>query len=225
MTISTELPRLTLSRKLIWAGLFAVTMGYFEASVVEYLRELYYPGGFEFPLHDVSPRLLMVELGRETASILMLLSVAVLTGSNFIDRFACFSFGFGVWDISYYLFLKLFEGWPSSLATTDILFLIPAPWIGPVWAPVLVSVGLIWASVTIWSLLDRGIVLKPTFGEWTLEIVSGLIIIGSFLIGAPAAARKAPLPPFPWYFWLIGMMTGIIIFLRTVRRARSIDSS
>ncbi len=195
-------------------------MGYFEAALVEYLRELYYPDGFTFPLCDIPVKFLLIELGREAASLLMLASVAALIGSGFIDRFAGFAFVFGVWDISYYLFLKLFEDWPPSIFTVDLLFLIPLPWVGPVWAPVLVSVALIWAAVCVWRDLDRGIAVKLTTVEWALEILSGLIIIASFLAAAPSVLLKGMPPPYQWYSWLFGMMIGVTIFLRARRRAR-----
>jgi len=219
-----EKKRLILKYKLIWLGIFAITMGYFEATLVEYLRELYYPEGFAFPLKDVPMRIGIIEIGREAMSLIMILAVSAMVGRLFIDRFAAYCFCFGVWDITYYLFLYLFEGWPPSLATTDILFLIPAPWVGPVWAPVAVSIALIWAAVNIWDDLDKGWILKPTRIEWTLEIISGLIIISSFLVGAPAAINKTSLPNFPWVLWLAGMILGIVIFLRSQRRAHLIEN-
>ena len=217
--------QLTLTRKLIWAGLFGLAMGYFEAALVEYLRELYYPDGFSFPLQDIPLKFLLIELGREVASILMLVTVATLTGRCFIDRFAGFAYIFGIWDITYYLFLKLLEGWPPSLLTDDLLFLIPLPWIGPIWAPVLISVALIWAACNIWHKLDRGIVVRPTRWEWILESLAGLIIIASFLAGAQAALKKEVPTHFPWYIWLIGMILGIVIFQRRLQRAGKIESS
>ncbi|MDP8228686.1 MAG: hypothetical protein P9M15_04470 [Candidatus Electryoneaceae bacterium] len=213
--------RSNLHRKLFWGGLFALSMGYFEAALVEYLRELYYPDGFAFPLKDIPVRLISIELGREAASILMLASVGALMGTCFIDRFAGFMYGFGVWDITYYLFLYLFEGWPPSLLTDDLLFLIPAPWVGPVWAPMAVSVGLIWAAFIIWRRLDIGIVIKLTFWEWIGEIIAGMVIIGSFLAGSPAVLHKQPLPPFPWYIWMIGMLLGLGLFVRAIVRTKS----
>ncbi len=207
--------------KIFWAGLFAVTMGYFEAALVEYLRELYYPEGFDFPLKDIPVRIGVIEIGREAMSLLMMLAVAGLSGRLFIDRFATYCYLFGVWDITYYIFLKIFENWPPSLLTTDILFLIPAPWVGPVWAPVAVSIALIWAAVTIWRLLDSGIVLKPTPLEWTLEIAAGLIIIGSFLLPAPEAIKKEPIPPFAWHVWAVGLVLGLAVFYRGLKRVKT----
>ncbi len=210
-------PLSTFKHKLIWAGLFGIAMGYFEAALVEYLRELYYPDGFAFPLRDIPMKFLLIELGREAVSILMLVSVAALLGSCFIDRFAGFMYIFGVWDITYYIFLKLFENWPPSIFTNDLLFLIPLPWVGPVWAPVLVSMALIWASYNIWRKLDLGIILRQKWWEWAFEIFAGLIIISSFLYSAPAVLNEQIPPPFPWYILLIGMALGMGIFLRSMR--------
>ena len=206
-------------QKLLWIGLFGLTMGYFEAAVVEYLRRLIYPEGFAFPLKDIPTMLLAIEFGREIASVVMLFAVGWLAGRNLLDRFAGFMYGFGVWDITYYLWLKLFENWPASLATDDLLFLIPLPWVGPVWAPVLVSVALIWAAAVYWRLKDRGTEISLTRAEWMVEISAGALIIWSFLWSASEVIQKQPLPAFPWYLWAVGMASGIIIFQFAARRA------
>lgn len=217
--MKTDPAPLPLSRKLLWLGVFGVAMGYFEAAVVEYLRIHFYPEGFAFPLKELPLGLLLIELGREIASILMLWSMGYLAGRAPLDRFAGFMFGFGVWDITYYLWLKLFENWPASPFTNDLLFLIPLPWVGPVWAPVGVSVALIWAAVTYWRALDRGAVIRLSKWEWMGEISAGLVIIGSLLWGSPAAIRKEPLPTFPLWLWAMGMGLGVALFLRAARRA------
>jgi hypothetical protein len=46
---------------------------------------------------------------------------------------------FAFWDIFYYACLWLVIRWPPSLLTDDVLFLVPTPWIAPVWFPILVS--------------------------------------------------------------------------------------
>ncbi|HVH69643.1 MAG TPA: hypothetical protein VNB49_00850, partial [Candidatus Dormibacteraeota bacterium] len=40
---------------------------------------------------------------------------------------------------TYYLALWATVRWPLSLRDPDVLFLIPRPWISPVWFPLLVS--------------------------------------------------------------------------------------
>lgn len=122
---------------------FSVSMGLLEAIVVVYIRELYYPEGFQFPLKELPPRLIFIEWVREISTLLMLGSVAWITGKNFLKRLSAFLFLFGIWDIVYYIGLKIFLDWPESLFTWDILFLIPITWVGPVLAPVLCSILMI----------------------------------------------------------------------------------
>ena len=127
--------------------IFAVSMGLLEAIVVVYIRELYYPDGFRFPLKELPPRLIVIEWVREISTIFMLGSVAWITGKNFLKRLSAFLFLFGIWDILYYIGLKIFLDWPESLLTWDILFLIPITWVGPVLAPVLCSLLMIAMSL------------------------------------------------------------------------------
>jgi hypothetical protein len=144
--------------------IFAIAMGYLEAAVVVYLREIYYPEGFNIPikvkfhfikfgpvdeLKTFSKKLMWTEVGREFSTIVMLVTIAVLTGDSLLDGFAYFLLVFGVWDIFYYVFLKVILNWPESFSTTDVFFLIPTPWIGPVWLPILCSVIIIIVSLFI----------------------------------------------------------------------------
>ena len=127
--------------------IFAVAMGFLEAIVVVYVRELYYPEGFTFPLKALPANLVTIELIRELCTFLMLGSVAWLSGKTLLRRLSAFLFTFGVWDIIYYAALKLFLDWPESLLTWDILFLIPITWVGPVLAPIICSVVMIFMAM------------------------------------------------------------------------------
>ena len=95
--------------------LFGVAVAYFEAAVVVYLRELFYPDGFSFPLTVIPLSLYAIELFRELATIVILITVAALAGKRFWERFGFFIILFGVWDIFYYIWLKTTINWPSSL--------------------------------------------------------------------------------------------------------------
>jgi hypothetical protein len=89
-----------------------------------------------------------VELAREAATLVMLFTVGVLAARAWQTRLAYMAVAFGVWDISYYVFLKAMSGWPRSLLDWDILFLLPLPWWGPVLAPVSIAVLMIvWGTV------------------------------------------------------------------------------
>lgn len=126
--------------KLLALLLYAVAMGYLEAAVVVYLRALYYPSGFVVEsTMKFAPLIYRVDLFREAATIIMLLAVAYLAYEKYKDRAIAFLWLFAVWDLTYYLFLKIILNWPLSLKTLDVLFLIPAPWIAPVWVPVFIS--------------------------------------------------------------------------------------
>src|SRR3972149_9492425 len=138
-----------LIKKILWVMIFAVAIALVESAVVVYLRELHYPEGFRFPLKLIIDKTVIVELYREIATVIMLLSIGALVGKIFWERFAYFLIAFGVWDIFYYVWLKVAIGWPVSILDWDILFLIPVPWIGPVIAPVLVSLLMIVAGVRI----------------------------------------------------------------------------
>jgi hypothetical protein len=168
--------------KSIWIILFAVAMGYLESAVVVYLRALYYPEGFDFPLKAMSQDVDVTELYREAATIIMILAVSVLAAERLLHRFAWFLVIFSVWDITYYLCLKLLLGWPASLLTTDILFLLPVIWTGPVIAPVINSVTMILlALVILGSFSGWKPVTRLSAIVWFLLITGSLIVLIAYM--------------------------------------------
>lgn len=207
--------------RLIWTCIFGISMGYFKASVVVYLRGLYYPNDFAFPLaplESFNKLHLMVEVGREVMSIVMLLSVAMLAGRRPLERFILFLCAFGVWDIVYYIVLYLTLGWPQTLSTWDVLFLLPIPWIGPVWAPVVLALLFIITAVIHLYLDDSGRPLKPTPAEWVAAIAGSLIIVYSFCYEGIAVGKGALPHPYPWWIWAIGTGMGLAAFGRAIGR-------
>lgn len=167
-------------KTIFWITVFAVSMGYFESAIVIYLRQVVYPGGFTFPLKPIAQNLAITEIIREVFSLLMLLSVSILAGKSAIRSFAYFLFSFAVWDIFYYLFLKLLIDWPESLMTMDILFLLPVTWIGPVITPLILTVLMIIFALLMlyFSSCDEQVTLKPH--ELLILILGALTVIVSF---------------------------------------------
>jgi hypothetical protein len=208
-----------LTRKVLWLSLFAVTMAYLESAVVVYLRALYYPDGFEFPLVVILDRMAAIEIGREAATILMLLAVAALSGTTAWARFAVFCFTFGVWDIFYYIWLWVFLGWPPSLLTNDVLFLIPVPWISPVLAPVIVSLCLVAAAIVIQHLEKRGARFELAAPAWIPAIAGGLLVLLAFMLDFRVVLRGALPPPFRWWLFGAGIGLGLAALLFGARRA------
>ena len=122
---------------------YGVAMALLEAAVVVYMRYLYYPDTpLEiFPLKFLSVYDTVVELSRELATVVMIIAVAWLAEMRSATRrFAAFVFVFGIWDLFYYVWLKVLMGWPRHWLEWDVLFLIPTVWLGPWICPVLISV-------------------------------------------------------------------------------------
>jgi len=152
---------------------FALAMAYLESAVVVYLRTIFpstmnlatfapHPRTvwFSLPLFTLlrpealssvlpQSRLATIEVAREATTIVMLLCVAWLAGRSFKTRAAFFIYAFGIWDIGYYAFLYVLLGWPTSLGSLDVLFLIPGPWVAPVFVPMVISAVMILGAVML----------------------------------------------------------------------------
>jgi hypothetical protein len=215
---------------------FGIAMGILEAAIVVYIRELWYPEGFSFPVADIPGNILAVELWREAATLVMLGSVAFLAGRRSLDRFLYFLFIFGVWDIVYYIGLKAFTGWPPSLLTWDVLFLIPVTWVGPVLAPVLCSLTMIVMSLVLVTLEENGYRVRTGPLELGLLFGGALLIFSSFVwdftamlatsgfsAGSEAFSEmvKNYVPQsFHWWVFLAGEALIVVFAVFSVRNAR-----
>ena len=201
-----------MKRTLAAVAAFGIAFGFVEAAVVVYLRLNFYPDGFSFPLAEIPYHIGFTEIAREIATIIMLVSVGWLAGHRFLERFAYFAFAFAVWDIFYYVFLKVVLDWPASIFTNDVLFLIPLPWVGPVLAPVIVSVCLICASVIVLrrEQTDRPVNLHAM--QWITVVIGGILVIASFLMDTGAALQQQMPGNFNWLFFAAGMCVGIAGF-------------
>ena len=169
------------SRKIFWwVTIYSIAMGLLETAVVVYLRKLYYPHGFSFPLAPVHDDIAIVELWRELATLFMLVSIGILAGRNRAEKFAYFLYSFAIWDLFYYVFLKVLIDWPQSLMTWDILFLLPVPWVGPVITPCIIAVTMILYTLTVISYTNKGIPVAMISKERWLLWLGALTVIVSF---------------------------------------------
>lgn len=158
-------------KRLVWWTLFAASFGYIEAAVVVYLRQLMaMPEGMDYqaimtargqPLNTAHFTLLLrqknvfsLELGREVATLLLLFSASWAAGRTTRERWGLFGYTFAVWDLTYYVYLTIWIGFPRSLLATDVYFLVPITWYGPIWFPVLVVMpGILFASLALLGLI------------------------------------------------------------------------
>lgn len=224
-------------RLLAWMTTFFIAMAFLESAVVVYLRALFYPQGFEFPIVPMHGILVTTEVFREFATLVMLLAPGALVTRSALERFAWFCFGFGVWDIFYYVWLKVLLDWPSSLMTFDLLFLIPVPWVGPVWAPCVISIGLILLALVILRGRSKGVVHLVDTRAWVLLITGALIMIGSFVldpwmnafdlvelqasgsVATDLGTTSGYVPTtYPWPIFLVGAIVAIAGLTRVHRK-------
>lgn len=175
-----------------WMAVFFIAMAFLESAVVVYLRALYYPDGFRFPLVPLDAGLMVTEMGRELATLVMLLAPAAVASRSALERFAWFSIGFGIWDIFYYVWLWVLLDWPSTLADPDLLFLLPVPWVGPVWAPCLISVGLIFLGLLVLRGRSRDADYRISSQTWALLVGGALLLVVSFTLGPAMQLSNSP---------------------------------
>ena len=136
-------------------ALFALAMGYLEAVVVYYIR---YALGDVHTTASVTSSIALrfpwgIEMTREVATLVMLATVAWLAGRDWRERAAALLWAFGIWDATYYLGLEILAQWPASLVTQDVYFLLPIPWGGPVWVPLLADA--LMAVLASWLVFGR----------------------------------------------------------------------
>ncbi len=207
-------------RKLMWTVIFSVAFGFVEASVVVYLRALYYPGGFSFPLTSLGQTHLIVELIREAATIVMLIAVAVIAGKKGWQRFGYFGVAFGAWDLSFYLWLKAILHWPGSLTEWDILFLLPRPWIGPVIAPVAIALLLILCGTVVVRRTAQERYFHPRTLSWVLTIAGSGMVLYSFMSDTGATLHGMMPQPYRYELLLVPIVLYVVAFVVACRPAR-----
>jgi hypothetical protein len=208
---------------------YAVAMAYLESAVVVYLGQAV---GIEqdalFPLHDGGDfgSLGAIEVGRELATLVMLASVGWLAGRGPIERLAWVAVAFGAWDIAYYGWLWVFVGWPPSPATWDILFLVPVPWVGPVWAPIAVSATLVGFGLPTARRLSGGDGIA--IGRWqgAAGLAGGILVVLSFVLDAADILGGSVPETWAWPIFVAGMALGTLAAIAVLwppRRGRIDD--
>ena len=185
---------------------FAVSMAFVEAAVVVYLREIIGEGPI-FPMREIPPLLLVVEIGREVASIVMLLSVAFLSFRGGARRMGAFLLLFAVWDVFYYLWLHVTIGWPAGIFDWDVLFLIPLPWVGPVWSVLLLCAGMIAFSV-LFLRAPEDSVFSPGPWGWASGVAGVITIVATYILEWKKIRYGAGIPS---DFSLLPFLAGLVL--------------
>jgi hypothetical protein len=195
---------------------YAIAMAWVESAVVVYLRTLidrvqpYQPN----PLPTLGS-FGWIEVGREAATLVMLLTVGMLAGKNWRARFAYAFIAFGIWDIFYYVFLAPMSGWPRSVFDWDILFLIPLPWWGPVLAPVLIAMLMIFGGTLVAqfdSVASRSTWLVSVLGAFVALFIFMRDAINALSLGKTAIRNILPTTfDWGWFAIALALMSAPII--------------
>jgi len=167
---------------------FAVSMAWVEAAAVFYLRTLV----DRIEPHQPSPLPLVpglqkVELIREAATLIMLWTLGRLAGGNPQDRVGYTFLAFGVWDIFYYVFLRVLGPWPHSLWDWDLLFLLPLPWWAPLMAPLSIAALMVASGTLMTQHLSRP---WPSRRSWIAALCGTLAALVVFMADALAALPR-----------------------------------
>jgi hypothetical protein len=222
---------MTEKQRWAWLATLAAAMAWVESAVVVYLRTLI--GRVEpyqaNPL-PVSVGLGQIELVREAATMIMLLAAGWLAGRTRRSRWAYALVAFGVWDILYYVFLKVMIGWPSSLLSWDVLFLLPLPWWGPVLAPALIALLMIVGGTLVARYDHPDRPLRPSRAAWLVGLAGVALALYTFMADAIAAlpdgatAVRETLPrTFHWPLFLVAfalLAVPVLDLARQVWRGR-----
>jgi len=226
--VSEQTRRLTIRFAIV--AVFSIAMAWVESAAVVYLRMLVnrvepYQAA---PLPIVSS-LGATEIVREAATMIMLLTVGWLAGGSWKSRLGYFMCAFGLWDIFYYLFLKIIVGWPHSLLDWDVLFLIPLPWWGPVLAPILVSLALIAVGnfLTLTDVHDPSVRARRI--AWVFHLCGIFLALYVFMAhsiqvlqeGSRGVIEKLP-SYFNWPLFIIALFFFIMPVVDAGRRSRKI---
>lgn len=197
---------------------FAAAMGYLEAAVVVYLRAALevVPGAVPAHEPDTLGTFEAIEIARELATLVMIAAVGWLTGRSALERLAWAAVVFGTWDIVYYAGLRLAIGWPPALDTWDLLFLVPAPWVGPVWAPIVVSLALITFGLAAAYRLRSGSRVVVDALTAAAALAGGALVMVSFLVDAERVISGDGGPWTGWPIFWAGMVLAAVASVRAL---------
>jgi hypothetical protein len=215
-------------RKLAVVVGYAAAMAWVESAVVYYMRTMIdriepYQANPLPVVGNMGP----AELVREAATMAMLLAVGLLAGRTWRSRLGYAAVAFGVWDVLYYVYLRVLCGWPHTLFDWDILFLLPLPWWGPVLAPVSIALVLI-AWGTLATQFEPACLAGPA--DWKSRVLAsfgGMLALYVFMADSIRVADQGVdvlrnlLPArFNWPLFSVALILMVIPTVQTARQLR-----
>ncbi len=204
--------------------LVAVTIGIVEASLVTVYRLWLDPRAELFPLLALPSAVSGLERAREAATLILLVSAAVLSAKLPSARFAAFLFLFGLWDLVYYATLRLTLDWPARLGDWDLLFLLPVPWLAPVYAPVSIALTMLGVGIMTLRLTEKNADFAVHWTHALAGVLGGLLCIWSFVENEGARALRSLPSRYACEWLVLGLALGVAgyadAYARNRRRVR-----
>ena len=206
-------------KQFLWVSVYAIAMAFLEAVVVAYIRGLLHITDDHVSLGSY----VRMEIWREVATVVMLIAVGWIAGSAKLDRWAYGLFAFGLWDIFYYIWLKVLLDWPRTIFDWDTLFLIPLHWWGPVISPVLIAMLICVTAVLAVTRLERDGLIKVPPVRVGIVVLGGLLALYVFMSDSLHALLRAQSDwailrpePFKWPLFLLALVLMAVPSLITV---------
>jgi hypothetical protein len=203
-------------------------MAYLEAAVVVYLRRIFGITELTNALGAFDGQISRIEIGREAATLTMLFAISMIAGINMQSRIGHFLLSFGVWDIFYYVWLKVFLNWPATFFDYDLLFLLPLPWWGPILTPLLLALIMTVTGLRLVNLDQLGIKVHFLWADWVILIAGILIVLYAFMADALAAlscetAILVQLQPtgFQWPVYSVGLFLILFPLWRAIFKKKA----
>jgi hypothetical protein len=202
------------TKRFLWVAVYAIAMALLEAVVVVYIRHGMLQASYD---HVTLTGYMAIEMWREVGTLVMLIAVGWLAGRRGVERWAYGLFAFGMWDIWYYVWLKVLIDWPTTLLDWDILFLLPLRWWGPVLSPVLIAGLICFTAVLAMARLGCGKPLGITPVRVSLGVFGGLLALYVFMSDSILALLQGRSDwdtlrpePFKWSLFLIALILMVV---------------
>jgi hypothetical protein len=219
---------MNVGKRFVWVSAYAIAMALMEAIAVVYIRGLLRITNDHVAL---GPYVTM-EMCREAATLVMLVAVGWLAGRRGFDRLAYGMFAFGLWDIWYYVWLKVLTGWPETLLSWDVLFLIPLRWWGPVLSPILMAALICTSAVLMVIRIERGQRLELDPVRIGSLVAGGLLALYVFMSDSLYALLQGRSDwdtlrpePFKWPLFLVALALMGLPGLTAIRPGHRSESA
>lgn len=145
---------MTVLNYLIALTALCIAIAYVDAVATFYVRGMQqiaqHGGDFAQAVTEaMPPRIVTLEQTRQAATVLVLVTVAVVAGRNLQQQFGTAFFALGGWIVLRYAAIRTITDWPTALTDVDTVIFLPDPVYAPVWMPIVIGLGVAAIGVTL----------------------------------------------------------------------------